>query len=184
MDDALQQQPLKSLIQTGQLDPEIFGQVLEMDDGPDRDFSKTLVMDFFGQVKVTFEKMDESLISKNLQDLSTKGHFLKGSSATLGLTRLKDSCEKIQHFGEGLDATGTRPVDDPEKSLVDIAVTLMEVKSAFSLAKRSLLQFYGEPFDNDPDLAPEDISSSTSTRSAKVPSTTKITSKSTTANVA
>jgi len=34
-----------------------------------------------------------------LKTLSELGHFLKGSSATLGLTKVKDSCEKIQHYG-------------------------------------------------------------------------------------
>lgn len=34
--------------------------------------------------------------AKNLTELSHLGHFLKGSSATLGFTKVKDECEKIQ----------------------------------------------------------------------------------------
>ena len=34
------------------------------------------------------------------------GHFLKGSSATPGLTKVKDSCEKIQHYGARKDEHG------------------------------------------------------------------------------
>jgi len=34
---------------------------------------------------------------QDLQELSSLGHFLKGSSATLGLTKVKDMCEEMQH---------------------------------------------------------------------------------------
>lgn len=37
--------------------------------------------------------------SHDLDTLSRKGHFLKGSSAALGLQRVQHSCESMQHFG-------------------------------------------------------------------------------------
>lgn len=45
-----------------QIDPATFEQILEMDDDEDeREFSKSIVYDFFGQADSTFAKMDKSL---------------------------------------------------------------------------------------------------------------------------
>jgi osomolarity two-component system phosphorelay intermediate protein YPD1 len=44
------------------IDPATFEQILEMDeDEVDREFSKSIVFDFFGQADSTFDKMDTSL---------------------------------------------------------------------------------------------------------------------------
>lgn len=87
---------------------------------------------------------------KNLPELSSLGHFLKGSSATLGLTHVKDGCEKIQHFGAGKDESGTTDEPDKEVSLKNIAVTLEDVKKAYFNVERFLRRYYGEQ------LPPED----------------------------
>ncbi|KAK6405435.1 Phosphorelay intermediate protein, partial [Oleoguttula sp. CCFEE 5521] len=73
------------------------------DDEDEREFSRGIVYDFFTQADSTFKQMDENLESKDLNALSQLGHFLKGSSATLGMTKVKDSCEKIQHYGAHKD---------------------------------------------------------------------------------
>lgn len=81
---------------------------------------------------------------KNLPELSSLGHFLKGSSATLGLTHVKDGCEKIQHFGAGKDEAGTTDEPDKEVSLNNIAGTLEDVKKAYFKVERFLRRYYGE----------------------------------------
>jgi|TARA_R110002003_G_scaffold191_18_gene14839 osomolarity two-component system phosphorelay intermediate protein YPD1 len=44
------------------IDPATFEQILEMDeDEVDREFSKSIVFDFFGQADSTFAKMDKTL---------------------------------------------------------------------------------------------------------------------------
>lgn len=43
------------------LDAATFEQILEMDDDEDRDFSRSIVFDFFSQAESTFEKMDSCL---------------------------------------------------------------------------------------------------------------------------
>ncbi|KAF9534506.1 signal transduction histidine kinase [Crepidotus variabilis] len=79
---------------------ETFGQILELDDDPEeREFSKDMVYDYFDQVKVTFKEMDTYFANQDLLQLSSRGHFLKGSSAALGLDRVQRLCEKIQHCG-------------------------------------------------------------------------------------
>ena len=43
------------------LDAATFEQILEMDDDDERDFSKSIVFDFFSQAVSTFDKMDSCL---------------------------------------------------------------------------------------------------------------------------
>lgn len=49
--------------------------------------------------------------------MSARGHFLKGSSAALGLQRVQHSCEALQHFGKNLDAHGEGPTCDDAEAL-------------------------------------------------------------------
>jgi len=79
---------------------------------------------------------------KDLEKLSALGHFLKGSSATLGLTRVKDSCEKIQHYGARLDAAGNRPEPDDKVSLKKLGVTIEQAKKDFYEVEEALKKFY------------------------------------------
>lgn len=80
--------------------------------------------------------------SKDLSQLSALGHFLKGSSATLGLTKVKDSCEKIQHFGANKDETGTHDEPDDEKCLKNCSTTIAQAKEEFREVERALRRFY------------------------------------------
>lgn len=43
------------------VDVNTFNQILEMDDADDREFSSTLVFDFFTQAEDTFSSMDDAL---------------------------------------------------------------------------------------------------------------------------
>lgn len=119
-----------------------FSQILEMDDSEDdREFSKSIVFGFFEQAEETFENMDTALESRNLDELSRLGHFLKGSSATLGLTKVKDSCEKIQRYGKKENEDGT-PETDEELCLARITETLKTVKTEYGEAEMALKKFF------------------------------------------
>ncbi|KAK6535307.1 hypothetical protein TWF694_001771 [Orbilia ellipsospora] len=134
------------------VDTETFEQILEMDDGdPDRDFSKGLVEGFFEQAENTFDNMDTDLQNKNLLGLSALGHFLKGSSATLGIYKVRDHCEKIQNWGAMKDATGLKPLPDEETALKLIAEIIPEMKEDYDSAKNWLEKY----FQSNP-LAPEE----------------------------
>jgi len=125
------------------IDNTIFEQILEMDDNEEeREFSKSIVYDFFTQAESTFTKMDANLEKKDLEQLSSLGHFLKGSSATLGLTKVKDSCEKIQHFGARKDETGTRDEPDDGKSLDRLRTTIAQAKQDFRDVEKVLKEFF------------------------------------------
>ncbi|ESA43679.1 hypothetical protein GE21DRAFT_3497 [Neurospora crassa] len=94
------------------VDNGIFEQILEMDDDDKREFSKSLVTNFFDQAEETFVKIEEVLNNekldngKRLETLSSLGHFLKGSSATLGFNKIRDSCQIIQQYGHKLTVDG------------------------------------------------------------------------------
>ncbi|KAL8793574.1 MAG: hypothetical protein Q9195_003837 [Heterodermia aff. obscurata] len=125
------------------IDIATFEQILEMDDDEEeREFSKGIVFGFFDQAEQTFEGMDKALASQDLNELSSLGHFLKGSSATLGLTRVKDSCEKIQHYGARKDERGDDTNKTDSQILELIALTVVEVKKEYKEAEKVLRRFY------------------------------------------
>jgi len=125
------------------IDALTFEQILEMDDDEDdREFSRSIVFGFFEQAEQTFKKMDDALEEKDLATLSSLGHFLKGSSATLGLTKVKDSCEKIQHYGQQKDEAGTEDEPDKKKCLSLIKDTLVTVKEEYAEVEKVLKKFY------------------------------------------
>merc|ERR1712032_1508713 len=75
------------------IDAATFEQILEMDeDEEEREFSKSIVYDFFTQAESTFGKMDSNLEQKNLRTLSELGHFLKEE----GLAKLKTTIEQAK----------------------------------------------------------------------------------------
>lgn len=80
----------------------------------------------------------------DLVQLSAEGHFLKGSSAILGLTKVKDSCEKIQHYGQHKDETGTNEEPDDAKCLGRIKKALDVVKVEYAEVEKVLRRFYHE----------------------------------------
>ncbi|KAF1808744.1 phosphotransmitter protein Ypd1 [Eremomyces bilateralis CBS 781.70] len=130
---------------TDVIDISTFEQILGMDDSDeDRDFSKGLVYSFFSQAESTFQEMDENFENKDILKLSSLGHFLKGSSAALGLTKLKDSCEKIQNLGTRRDETGMREEPDMDVSLKKLLQTIRDAKNQFGEAERALKRFFGD----------------------------------------
>lgn len=131
---------------TDVIDPTTFDQILEMDDDESRDFSRGIVLGFFEQAETTFEKMELALKEENLDELSRLGHFLKGSSATLGLTKVKDACEKIQHYGAGKDGTGSSS-EPKDKCFENIKLTLKDVKKDYAEVVTILKRFFGENVD-------------------------------------
>ncbi|TPX10980.1 uncharacterized protein E0L32_008017 [Thyridium curvatum] len=125
------------------VDMSTFSQILEMDeDENEREFSKPLVFGFFEQAEETFEKMDKALEEKNLNELSALGHFLKGSSATLGFNKVRDSCQVIQQYGHRLNVDGT-PETDEAVCLRRITDALKTVKVDFEEVQKSLKKFFG-----------------------------------------
>jgi osomolarity two-component system, phosphorelay intermediate protein YPD1 len=81
---------------------------------------------------------------KNLTDLSQLGHFLKGSSATLGLNKVRDSCEKIQHYGAKKDESGQRDITDVNLCLDRLKDEIAKAKDNFAVVEKILKRYYGD----------------------------------------
>ena len=123
------------------VDDATFSQILEMDEDS-HDFSMPLVINFFEQADETFEQMDAAVESEDLSELSKLGHFLKGSSATLGFTKIKDNCQIIQQYGSKLNVDGSA---EPDK-----VVCLRRIKDALAAVKidkveleKTMKKFFG-----------------------------------------
>lgn len=85
-------------VQSDVVDWSIFSQILLMDEDENlRDFSKSIVENYFEQAESTFADMDAALDKQDYDKLMRLGHFLKGSSASLGLIKVQSTCEEIQH---------------------------------------------------------------------------------------
>lgn len=135
------------------LDATTFEQLLEMDDDDEREFSKGIVWNYFEQVKGSFAPIEDGIQKRDFHALSSLGHFLKGSSAAVGLIKLKASCEKIQNYGNKLDETGNHSISE-ENALARIADVLLVTKKDFRDAEIWLKRFYGEDPWRDDEAAP------------------------------
>ncbi|CAN6605670.1 phosphorelay intermediate protein Ypd1p [Trichomonascus vanleenenianus] len=126
------------------IDWDTFNQVKEMDDeDDDNSFLVSLVGNFFEQAVSTFNTMDKALEEKDLVQLSSLGHFIKGSSAALGFKNIQSECEKIQHLGAGKDETGTTEVvDDDEGQLDRIATCLKTAREEYAKVKDYMDELY------------------------------------------
>jgi osomolarity two-component system phosphorelay intermediate protein YPD1 len=77
---------------------------------------------------------------KDLPELSRLGHFLKGSSAAIGLKMVKATCEKIQNIGNRHDETeGDLDQDEAMKRITPL---LPQVKTEYAEAEDYLKNFY------------------------------------------
>jgi len=100
---------IESGVEAGVIDMEVFGQLLEMDDDDEHNFSKPLAIEYIEQADETLQQIDKNLLDSSQSDiqqlefLSGRGHFLKGSSAALGLVKVRDSCELLQNLGKCRD---------------------------------------------------------------------------------
>jgi osomolarity two-component system phosphorelay intermediate protein YPD1 len=75
--------------------------------------------------------------------LSSLGHFLKGSSATLGLAKIRDGCEAIQRYGKQENLDGS-PLPDSEKCLKLIREYFTAVKEDYTTVEALLKKYYDQ----------------------------------------
>ncbi|EQC53068.1 histidine-containing response regulator phosphotransferase Mpr1, partial [Schizosaccharomyces japonicus yFS275] len=108
------------------IDRTTFDQLLEMDDDDNHEFSKSIVSNYNEQATTTLDQLQEALDKRDLSSVSSLGHFLKGSSAALGLNRMKRACELIQRFGACKSSNGTDPLPD-DNVAVDLLTKAMAV---------------------------------------------------------
>ncbi|WVQ62077.1 uncharacterized protein L199_000212 [Kwoniella botswanensis] len=133
------------------IDMETFQQIMDMDeedDGDDEDgekhaFSKGIVWGYFEQAEATFKDMEAAIVAEDLAKLSSLGHFLKGSSAALGIIKVQASCEKMQHYGNLRDEEAGVSLGAPE-ALKRIKELLTACKKDYEVAKNWMENLYEE----------------------------------------
>lgn len=123
------------------IDRATFQQLLDMDEA-DNIFSKGLVDDYREQADTTFKEMDTALGRKDLTELSQLGHFLKGSSAAIGLKKVQSSCEKIQNYGSRKGPAGEPLEASDEDLLKKIKEILAQARKENTEAAGILTSFY------------------------------------------
>ena len=67
---------------------------------------------------------------------------MKGSSATLGLVKVRDACEKIQHWGQRKDEHGEGELEN-DRCLKKIKDIIPQVREDCSEAETRMKAFYG-----------------------------------------
>ncbi|GEQ68343.1 hypothetical protein JCM33374_g2011 [Metschnikowia sp. JCM 33374] len=149
----------ETLQESGLVDWSIFSELVAMDED-EEGFSKGLFQTFVDQFKDTFKEIDENVHSKNLDKLSSLGHYLKGSAAALGLTTIAEQCERIQNYGHknnfdnvklpnaSTDAS-TSPDSSEEDSPDDLWVRLIEdamekAQAGFLKSKKALDEYFDD----------------------------------------
>ncbi|KZT64242.1 histidine-phosphotransfer domain, HPT domain-containing protein [Daedalea quercina L-15889] len=125
----------------GTIDLDTFHQILDLDEDDTHEFSKEMVTAYFTQANTTFGEMEQAYNAKDLTKLSSLGHFLKGSSAALGVARVQASCERIQHYGQLRDEEAGADLTD-ESALKKIEPLLGRVKKEYIVAETWLKKWY------------------------------------------
>ena len=75
--------------------------------------------------------------------MSSLGHYLKGSSAALGVARVQATCEKIQHYGQCWDEEEETQLSE-KAALEKIDTCLKRVKVEYAEAKAWLQAWFKE----------------------------------------
>ena len=80
--------------------------------------------------------------SKSLAEMSNLGHFLKGSSATLGFITIKDHCQVIQQYGKNMTLDGS-PEPDESVCLARLTAALAAAKQNMAVVRAIMNEFFG-----------------------------------------
>lgn len=135
---------------SGLIEWSVFSELVAMDED-EEGFSKSLFETFVEQVKETVQEIDANLAAKNLDKLSSLGHYLKGSAAALGLETISAQCERLQNYGKRINCDGFKLEDEPNLSEDDdefwiklIEDALQKAKDDFEKARKELNYYYDD----------------------------------------
>ena len=62
----------------------------------------------------------------------------------MGFTKVKDECEKIQHYGHKKDQSGTVEEPDEAKCLRLIDGSMQEAQKAYLIVEKLMRQYYAK----------------------------------------
>lgn len=135
------------LQESGLVDWQVFSELVAMDED-EEGFCQGLFQTFVDQFKDTFKEIDENIKVKDLNKLSSLGHYLKGSAAALGLTTIAEQCERMQNYGhrnnfDNYKIKGLKESDD-EFWIKLIEDTMEKAKDGFQKSKAALNSYFDD----------------------------------------
>jgi HPt (histidine-containing phosphotransfer) domain-containing protein len=134
-------EPDEDVEEEGVIDVDTFSQILELDDGDEQEFSKGMVDEYLAQAAETFRKLDVALQDRDLSELSSLSHYLKGSSGTLGVIHIHSSCDKIHCWAQQQDPdTGNELT--VQEALDMITKRMKRVKKEYAAAEKCLKKYF------------------------------------------
>ncbi|CAR21699.1 HPt domain-containing protein [Lachancea thermotolerans] len=129
-------------IPAGVINWNTLNEIVSMDeDSPD--FSKNLIIQYLEQANTTFDQIEQELQGNcDLEQLASLGHFLRGSSAALGLQRISWACERIQNLGRKREG-GVEGQQLPDSHYAQLITNALQcARNEFKAAKAELSAFY------------------------------------------
>lgn len=132
-----------SLVGGDMVHKETFYQILELDEDDEREFSSGMASAYCDQARSTYKQMEDAFQEKDLPKLSSLGHFLKGSSAALGMAKVQASCERMQHYGKCRDEETESDLTASE-ALDRIGDLLVQVGQECIDAEKWLVDWYAK----------------------------------------
>jgi len=142
----------RAVVPNSIIDQETWSQLQELADGDD-EFLESMITAYCTQASSTFSDMDKAVDRKDLPTLSQLGHFLKGSSAALGVKKVQLSCERMQHYGQRRDEE--KNVDLTEIDALDkIKKLLVITKGDYKEAKTWLMNYSRKVIPDPPSSRP------------------------------
>lgn len=136
----------KNLQDSGLVDWQVFSELIAMDED-EEGFSEGLFQTFVDQFEDTFKELDENMKEGNLEKISSLGHYLKGSAAALGLTKIAEQCERIQNYGHKDnfdDFEVDEQKDGNDKWLAFIKDALQKARVDFDASRKALNQYFDD----------------------------------------
>eukprot|EP00126_Sphaerothecum_destruens_P007619 Sdes_comp19917_c0_seq1m12342 len=85
------------------------------------EFMNNMLSDFFLQAESKFPEFQSLFSSKDFSAISRLGHFLRSSSATLGLARIQHICSQLQKLGNEI----SKPSSDTNSYLLIKKIELL-----------------------------------------------------------
>ncbi|PVH18349.1 uncharacterized protein CXQ87_001273 [Candidozyma duobushaemuli] len=142
----MSQEQKEKLENSGLVEWSVFSELVAMDED-EEEFSKGLCQTFVNQFKDTAQEIDDNLKEKNLEKLSSLGHYLKGSAAALGLKSISSQCERIQNYGHRVNFDNYKPENSIDEDKDEFWISLIQdavdkAKSGFKESKAALDEYF------------------------------------------
>lgn len=117
------------------INTESFAELLGYDEDEVRSFSRDMITEYLESSQRIIEQIDEAINQKQLKEIKSLSHYLKGSSGNLGFTLLFEISERLQKLGNNT----SEPLDS---LLLKIKLEYMNLVEEFNRIRTKLINLY------------------------------------------